>query len=234
MGKPKNKKSVESPQQRVERHVVQALAQDRSPMALVRLGLEAVRSCQAVSEDLYRDYKPPLACSEGCDLCCYPPVSATVPEVANIVAYVLSRLPTEEQDRIERRVHEVARQVALLTGRQRIERNIACPYLRDGCCTIYEVRPLACRGFNSTDRSVCEKVFAQPEAPPPVPAFVPLMASAQGLKQGLFVGLEQSGLPNPMVDLVKGSKKLLDSLDETLEEWLEGKDVFADCQPFRA
>lgn len=183
-------------------------------------------------DELHRDFQPELACRAGCDMCCYPPVSATVPEVANIVAYLLTQVSEEELERLERRVEEVAEQVEPMSGPERSACNIACPYLQGGRCSIYPVRPLACRGFNSNDRSVCEEVFANPGDPPMVPAFVPLIVTAQGMKEGLFHGLQAGGLPKPMLDLVKGSKKLLGRFDETLEEWLQGRDVFADCQPF--
>ena len=217
---------------KVESHVQKALAEDRSPMTLVRMGLEAVRTCEGVMDDLHRDFQPELACREGCDMCCYPPVSATVPEVANIVAYLLTQVSEEEFLRLEGRVNEVAEEIKYLSGPERSACNIACPYLKGGRCSVYPVRPLACRGFNSNDRSVCEEVFSNPQDPPMVPAFVPLIVTAQGMKEGLFHGLQADGLPNPMLDLVKGSKKLLESFDESLEDWLQGRDVFADCQPF--
>ncbi len=219
-------------QRRVEQYAVEALSQDRSPMAVVRLGLEAVRNCEGVAETLHREFQPELACREGCDYCCYPPVAATVPEVANIVAYVLSQMSEDQQQELQGRVQNVLQETSGLNGRERSRRNIACPYLENGRCAVYPVRPLACRGFNSIDREVCEAVFANPADPPKVPTFVPILASAQGTKEGLAAGLLRHGLSTPIVDLVKGSAKLFEALDENLDHWLEGQDVFVDCKPF--
>lgn len=219
-------------QQRVEEHVVKALQHDRSPMTIVRLGLEAVRNCEGVSDTLVQEFKPTLACRRECDLCCYPAVSATVAEVANIVAYVETQLPPERRNDLMKRVHDTSDDTRALTSRQRTSTNIACPYLEDGLCSVYPVRPLACRGFNSYDYDVCQHAFNKPTNPPKIPAFTPLIVSAQGMKEGLASGLSRHGLPTPVVDLTKASSKLFQDLDGTLENWLEGRDVFADCRPF--
>ena len=247
MGKASRKKNKSAPQEsaqsqyerryqdsrgRVEEHVQKALQQDRSPMAVIRLALAAQRTCQDTSQTFDLGAMARLACKDGCDYCCYPPVSAVVPEVANIVAYVLSQLPEAEQQRLSKRVAEVYAQVDRMTGEERAAANVACPYLERGRCSIYPVRPLACRGFNSSSKEACQKVYDEPQKNQTVPAFIPLLASAQGLKEGLAAGLEREGLQTPLVDLVRASHKLLQELDVNLLRWLEGLDVFADCQPF--
>lgn len=218
--------------EKIEHHVVEALSADPSPMTVVRLGLQAVRNCEGVSEGLLQEFQPTLACHAGCDYCCYPPVAATVPEVANIVAFVETQLSSEEGERLRSRVSAVKQETAHLTGAQRASISLACPYLEQGRCSVYPVRPLACRGFNSYDESVCREVFEHPKEPPKVPSFTPLIASSQGMKEGMASGLLRRGLSTPVVDLVKASDKLFQELDETLEEWLRGQDVFSDCQPF--
>ena len=217
---------------RVEAHVKQALAKDRSPMALIRLALVAQRACQDSAQSFDPKDLACLECQSGCDYCCYPPVSAAVPEVANIAAYIQSQLSEEEQNRLTQKVAQVYAQVHPMSGQQRATNNIACPYLNEGKCSIYPVRPLSCRGYNSTSKATCKSVFDSSKKDKAIPAYVPLMASAQGLKEGLLSGLQQAQLKTPLVDLVRASHKLLNELDENLEAWLEGKDVFADCKPF--
>ncbi len=217
---------------RVENHVKTALAQDRSLMGLIRLALQAQRSCQENTDSFNPQDMACLECDSGCDYCCHPPVSAAVPEVANIVAYVFNHLPEAEQDRIMARVEQVYARVHPMSGPERTSSNIACPYLAEGKCSIYPVRPLACRGFNSTSRADCQTVFEQTRKDHQIPAYVPLLASAQGLKEGLLGGLRASGLKTPLVDLVRASHKLFAELEENLERWARGADVFSDCKPF--
>ncbi len=217
---------------RVEAHIKKALAQDRSPMALIRLALVAQRTCQDTAQSFDPKALACLECQSGCDYCCYPPVSAAVPEVANIVAYIQSQLSQAEQNRLTEKVTQVYSQVDPMSGPQRAASNIACPYLNEGKCSIYPVRPLSCRGYNSTSRATCRSVFDSSKKDQAIPAYVPLMASAQGLKEGLLGGLKQAQLKTPLVDLVRASHKLLNELDDNLEAWLDGQDVFADCKPF--
>jgi Fe-S-cluster containining protein len=228
----KAEKLYQDQRSRVEEHIRKALEQERSAMTLIRLALAAHRSGQDTSQSFELTALSKLACREGCDYCCYPPVSAAVPEVANIVAYILSQLPKPEQQRLQAKVKEAYEQTKAMTSQQRTSTNLACPYLKEGKCSIYPVRPLACRGYNSISKSACQKVFEQPEKRHPVPAFVPMLASAQGLKEGMASGLSQAGLKTPLVDLTKASQKLLEDLDHNLERWLKGEDVFADCAPF--
>lgn len=223
---------------RVAQHVARSLATERSPMTLVRLGLETVRSCEADSEQIMTAQRPVLACRAGCTYCCYPPVSATVPEVANIVAFISTQLDPQQQLRIRASVDQAHARTAGMGSEERAATNLPCPYLNDsGGCAVYPVRPLACRGYNSADVNACRSAFESP-APPPkqteraVPAFIPLVATAQGLKEGLASALEAEGLPHPMVDLTRASRLLLEDLDGPLQAWLDGGDPFAQAAPF--
>lgn len=217
---------------RVETHVKTALRQDRSVMGIIRLALLAQRACQENTDAFPVEDLACLECGSGCNYCCHPPVSAAVPEVANIVAYVFSQLPEAEQDRIMARVEQVYTRVHPMSGKERAATNVACPYLDEGRCSIYPVRPLACRGFNSTSRADCQSVFETSTKDKPIPAYVPLLASAQGLKEGLLGGLKSSGLKTPLVDLVRASHKLFAELEDNLKRWAGGADVFSDCKPF--
>lgn len=247
MGKAKRKKHKSSPPKqdklqqsgvyqaeraRVQKHVDECLRQERSAMSIVRLALAAQRTFQDTAQTFPAETMACLACQSGCDYCCYPPVSAAVPEVANIVAYVCSQLPEAEQQRLIDRVGQVYAQVNPMSGSQRSSTNVACPYLAQGKCSIYPVRPLSCRGFNSGSKEACQTVYQQARTDLPIPAFLPMLASAQGLKEGLLSGLQQAGLKTPLVDLVRASQKLFGDLEGNLDRWLEGVDVFADCQPF--
>ncbi len=219
---------------RVAQHVTRSLAAERSPMTLVRLGLETVESCEADSERIATAQRPVLACRSGCTYCCYPPVSATVPEVANIVAFILTQLDPHQQMRVKASVDQAHQRTAQMSSQERMATNLPCPYLDDaGACAVYPVRPLACRGYNSTDVNACRAVFESPDpSKQAVPAFIPLVASAQGLKEGLAAALEAEGLPHPLVDLTKASRLLLEDLDEPLQAWLDGADPFAEATPF--
>jgi Fe-S-cluster containining protein len=101
--------------------------------------------------------EPPLACQRGCATCCTLRVGATAPEVWLVARFLRAVAPrlaergvdlmatVRAADAHSRGLDEAAR-VAL---RQR------CPFIAQGVCVIYPVRPLACRGHASHDVKAC-------------------------------------------------------------------------------
>ena len=75
------------------------------------------------------------ACHKGCHACCLKPtVPFTEPELLAISWYVSEVLEGDARPRVKLR---------LVEHEQRLE----CPFLIDRECSIYPVRPLACRQF---------------------------------------------------------------------------------------
>ena len=101
------------------------------------------------------------ACRKGCSHCCAIPVMVAENE-ARIIGRQIGRRPAkvttsttfanalEQPGIVEEAQHAMA---AKYTG-------VECTFLRDGECSIYEHRPLACRGQINIDRDalMCELV----------------------------------------------------------------------------
>ena len=64
-----------------------------------------------------------VACRSGCTYCCMFPVAASAPEVLAIAAFVRERFDEERRAALDARIEA-------------------------GHCTVYEVRPVACRGYS--------------------------------------------------------------------------------------
>lgn len=96
----------------------------------------------AVEEDLaQRDIKP--ACHSGCHACCLKPtVPVTAPELIGISWFASEVLAGELRAKVKQRLIEH-------------ESRLECPFLIDRKCSIYPMRPLACRQFLVTQRP-CE------------------------------------------------------------------------------
>jgi Fe-S-cluster containining protein len=77
-------------------------------------------------ESIYAYVNDFTPCKKGCDHCCYIPVSVSEVEIALI----------EKSQKIKRRK---------TIKTTRLEDNSPCPFLIGGKCSIYEVRPFACR-----------------------------------------------------------------------------------------
>jgi Fe-S-cluster containining protein len=94
----------------------------------------------------------PTACARGCAFCCHLLVNVTPSEAAVLAA----RVP---DDRREVVLANASRARGLSPGAYRRAR-IRCAFLDDNDeCTVYDVRPLACRAHTSASRDTCERVF---------------------------------------------------------------------------
>lgn len=105
-----------------------------------------------------------VACRAGCWYCCTTPVGVTVFEAAMVKSALLS-LPEAEQQAIWLRLqaHIDAQNTAFAQAdRKRISFYRRCPLLGEaGMCSIYEGRPLACRGLLSLDAERCRRAFLE-------------------------------------------------------------------------
>jgi hypothetical protein len=97
----------------------------------------------------------PPACRKGCSYCCHVAVEATVPEILAIARFVRERFTQEERDRLMEAVDANIEATEGLSGRERFFSRTPCPLLRDGACSVYEVRPVNCRSWHSEDAERC-------------------------------------------------------------------------------
>lgn len=105
---------------------------------------------------------PPLACHKGCSTCCTLRVTATAPEILLIARYVRwasDALKRAEVD-LEQRLADADRVTRGLSEEQRVALRRRCPFIANGVCVIYPVRPLACRGHASYDKRACVEAAA--------------------------------------------------------------------------
>jgi len=123
-------------------------------------------------------------CKIGCSYCCHVRVEATDPEVFWIVRRIHQRPASEVTDLIEKLRRRVAgRNLASLDTRQ------GCIFLAENRCTIYEVRPAACRKAHSLSVKQCE-AFA-----PEIPQNLKLLVEAEALMIGTAEAYREVDLP---------------------------------------
>lgn len=109
-------------------------------------------------DDLYERSKTPISCKSGCTYCCHYHVLVTAPEVFGI-SEVIAKLPSNQREKIQSRIRSNAKIASTLSADEYIHTNIECAMLDAGKCTIYSVRPIACRGHHSADVTVCKEAF---------------------------------------------------------------------------
>ncbi len=121
--------------------------------------LSVFRKFDGWMADHVRDFN--VACASGCSMCCHHDVDASGGEMAIIMDAVV-QWPKAEQDALLERAQAVMAKRAALPNAEPMTRfaaKIACPLLKDGKCSVYDVRPFMCRGYVSRSKPICDESF---------------------------------------------------------------------------
>ena len=105
-----------------------------------------------------------VACKAGCDHCCHQAVGVTAPEALAIFEHLKSTRSRGELARLATKISERHAQTGHLSSQDRFSLAHPCPFLDAGNCSIYDARPLACRGMNSLDAGECATRLRDPQA----------------------------------------------------------------------
>lgn len=139
------------------------LSAAKSPADYARALRRAYSDLDRLTEDYVSSHNVNLACKKGCSLCCYMRVDAKAHEVLLIGDHVESTFSEERKVALRERLIAHKRTVDGLTYIEHMSRNVACPLLEGGSCSVYEVRPFGCRRHQSESLARCEHSHANPE-----------------------------------------------------------------------
>ena len=158
---------------------------------------------------------PQPACQAGCAHCCHLRVEATDPEVLHIAQH-LQTLPSADQAATLLRLQQHGAEASAGTTRQ------PCSFLVHDRCTIYSVRPAACRKAHSLSAAHCA------EQSPTIPQNLRLLVDAEALMAGTALAYRDQPLPASAHEL---NAAVLAALDGTasppagaLLRWYRGDD----------
>ncbi len=140
---------------------------DPSLERTVELARSAMTATSRLADGLLaRAPEGAVACRAGCDHCCYQSVGVTAPEALAVLDHLNRTLSAPELARVVTHVADLHGKTHGLSSPERFSPDHPCPFLlvQTGRCSIYEVRPLACRGMNSLDAEECATRLRDPEA----------------------------------------------------------------------
>jgi len=207
------------------------LRDQRSVASAARLGKAAMDSTSTlVGGLLARAPAGSVACQSGCAHCCYQSVGVTPPEAMAIALHLRETRSAEDLARVRSKVGTFAERVRGLSSDQRVSPSLPCPLLEGEQCSIYEVRPLSCRGVNSLDAETCRQNLHDPEAraasvagKAPGHLLIAPIRAFNAISAGLQLALaERFGLDMRPLDLAFALELLL--ADENAQErWLAGQ-----------
>lgn len=164
----------------------------------------------------------PVACRQGCNWCCHQHVTVVAAEALAIHAHIAG---TKLADRLRAAIPAIV-------GTDTLARKAAgtpCPFVGDGGCAIYALRPNRCRSVHSRDADYCRRRFegavdepVSPERPIPVEP----VALADATLAGLSQALRGRGLAVEALELVHALAVLADD-PGAAGAYVAGADVFA-------
>jgi Fe-S-cluster containining protein len=131
-----------------------------------------------------------LACKAGCFWCCYFSVDVRPVEVFRILQFMEQSLTVADCGRIRQQISSNLHQLGNVDRDTRARLNVRCPFLDQGRCSIYAVRPQTCRNYHATDVAGCQRSYEHPEDLNIDPDFAPLtyqigMAHVDGFSKAM-------------------------------------------------
>jgi hypothetical protein len=207
-----------------------SLASDTGSNSLEPM-VNAARAVAAGSVSAMRRVFPAegqLGCGKGCSYCCHLMATASAPEVL-VISRFLHR--TLSSDAMAELVKRVAATDSITRGRDGLGRllsNTPCPLLVDGACSVYEERPLVCRGYASFNWVSCADHSRRRRIWKQMPLDHVRRSGHSAALEGVIEGLSDAGLASGALELIAALRIALETPDAEAR-WLAGEDVFRDA-----
>ena len=180
----------------------------------------SIRQVHAACHDGHR-----VACRSGCTYCCMFPVAASAPEVLAIATFVRERFDEERRAALDARVEANISATEGMDMSQRDRVRLDCPFLEAGKCTVYEVRPVACRGYSSYSVEDCREDYEHPGTGVEVHTNGLRELVFGAIREGLAIACKSASVEHRLLELVRAYK--IASGDPTLAEtWRSRPEAF--------
>ena len=200
------------------------------------LGRNAMAGTSTIADGvLARAPERPPACRVGCAHCCHQAVGVTPPEVFAIYDHLRATRTPDELAAVIGRLRAADDRTRGMAAAERQSPDLPCPFLDDARCSIYEARPLSCRGTNSLDAAACERTLRDPDAraalragTESIPCYLEPIRAFHAITAGLQLALDQlHGLEAQPLELTAAMRIMTDDPEGAAARWLGGKDPFA-------
>jgi hypothetical protein len=212
------------------------LRQAYTPEQAAAVGRTAMTATSRIVDGaLAQSADRPPACRAGCAHCCHQTVGVTAPEVFAIYEHLRTTLDAAALAGVADRIRAADDRTRGLPAAERVSPELPCVFLADDRCSIYDVRPLSCRGTNSLDAAACERNLRDPEGhaafvagEASVPCYIEPIRAFHAVTAGLQLALDQlHGLEVLPLELTGAMRILVDDPVAVPAQWLGGKDPFA-------
>jgi Fe-S-cluster containining protein len=210
------------------RNAAEALSRQPRSLAIIQAASAAARDASHLAEvSPDRDRRE---CRAGCWHCCCNAVAITAPEALLIAAGLRAANPQSSAlAAIRARIADVSGRVSTLTIEQRAAARVPCALLSDaGECTIYEFRPIGCRGWTSFSREACVRACDSGLPGHDAPVDRVALTVAGCVTEGLCAALCDASLDDAHYELHAAVLQALEARDAA-ERYAAGQPLFAHC-----
>jgi Fe-S-cluster containining protein len=151
----------------------------------------------------------PVHCKKGCAWCCHQAVFASSHELHYLGNFIKGRFSDEEIALLRERAKAKNKTTSILKKEALLNYKSPCPLLKNGACSAYEARPMACRIYLSTNVNTCIEFFNKPENENSYPALLefPLQAGRM-MNEGFMKALKEGGTDSLEFRLEDGLSRL--------------------------
>jgi len=151
-----------------------------------------------------------VACRAGCSFCCWLRVDVRAHEVLLIRRFLESEAMAGGRDGLGCKIRLAGARVAGLTEAERQAARQPCALLdHAGCCSVYAVRPAACRRYLSVSVEACEAIWNE-EAPAEEPEHPVIAESGRHAAGGVHNAFLAAGYDGYSYDLMAALAEALD------------------------
>lgn len=135
-------------------------------------------------------------CRDGCSWCCYQPVFALSYELDCLNDFLEKQFDATVRARLAERAAFKRKKLNGMDSVHILYSKVPCPFLENGSCMVYPVRPVACRVYLSSQLGSCLKFYHTPEDEQAMPALmsVPRRLGSM-LNEGFKAALKINGYP---------------------------------------
>jgi Fe-S-cluster containining protein len=221
--------AYEAISRREKETVVEIIAGGQTAEKALEVGLSALIWADhgLARFDSESDLPQPIACSEGCDHCCFNQVELTPPEALSIGHFVERHFCQEEREGLLARIRTALEGKAGKSQREiaKIRRELPCPLLHEAKCSVYPVRPLVCRAMHSLDAGQCRDSLLAGDLTSGA-YYSQRHEMIQAIARGLQAGSRAKGCQSGSLDLAEALKDYFRQPDP-LVRWLRGEKVFS-------
>ena len=169
----------------------------------------------------------PVACKAGCYYCCCYEVVLTPAETLLLGNYVKQ---TCTEGALADLIKKIDITIRLRDGRSVEERakvlhDTPCIFLASGKCTVYDVRPFACRALHSLDAHKCKEAIMAKRRVVEFTGYTHRYYILQTVKAALRQFCEQMGCQTTELTIAMAMKQYFECPGRTVA-WIRGGEVF--------